>query len=118
MSRPVGELGPAAGGTTLVVRDDPGLIEVQTTSPSRQLLVLSEAYNQGWRATEDGRESPIYRAYGDLQACVISPGTHRTVFEFAPTSFALGKRLSEGGLGLVLVSFIASLALGPRRPSE
>ena len=118
VSRPVGELGPATGGTTLVVRDDPGLIEVQTTSPSRQLLVLSEAYNQGWRATEDGHESPIYRAYGDLQACVVSAGTHRTVFQFAPLSFALGKRLSEGGLGLVLVSFIACLALGPRRPSE
>jgi Bacterial membrane protein YfhO len=118
LSRPVADLGPGADGTAQVVRDDPGLIAIQTTSPGRQLLVLSEAYNEGWRATEDGHESPIYRTYGDLQACVVSPGAHRIVFEFIPASFTTGKRLSEGGLVLVLGSFIASLAVGRRWPSE
>ena len=114
LSRPVGDLGPGADGTAQVVRDDPGLIAVQTTTPSRQLLVLSEAYNQGWQATEDGRPIPIDRAYGDLQACVVDPGEHRLVFRFDPESFAWGRRLSAAGLVLVAVSLLVLPAFARR----
>jgi hypothetical protein len=118
LSRAVGELGPGSDGTAMIVRDTPGLIEVQTTSSTRQLLVLAEAYNEGWRAAEDGHAIPIYRAYSDLQASVVSPGSHRILFEFVPASFALGRRMTQGGLVLVLVSFVASVAFARRRRSE
>jgi hypothetical protein len=118
LSQPVGDLGPRAEGTADIIRDDPGLIEIRTVSPDRQLLVLSEAYNPGWRAAEDGRETPIYRAYGDLQACVVSAGTHRIVFRFAPASFDLGRWLSGGGLGLLALSLAASGTLARRARSR
>jgi hypothetical protein len=105
----VGELGPGADGTARIVNDAPGFVEVRTSSTSRQLLVLSEAYHSGWKATEDDHPIPIYRAYRDLQASVVSPGSHRIVFRFDPQSFRWGQRLSGGALVLVMVTFVACL---------
>ena len=113
LSQPVGTLG-LRGGSIEITRDDPGLIEIQTASVDRQLLVLSEAYSSGWSATENDRPVQIYRAYGDLQACVVEPGTQRILFRFAPRSFVLGQWLSGSGLLLVGASFIAATALGGR----
>ena len=117
VSEPVGELGPAPEGTARIVRDEPGLIEISTTSPTRQLLVLSEAYHAGWTATENHRPRKIYRAYGDLQACVVEPGEKSIVFRFEPRSFILGQRLSWSALVLVAVSFVAATALSRRKTS-
>jgi hypothetical protein len=115
VTQPVGDLGPRGGGAVEITRDDPGLIEVRTVSLDRQLLVLSEAYNPGWTATENDHPVQIYRAYGDLQACVVEPGDHRILFRFAPRSFVVGRRLSEGALLLVATSFLAVAAVGRRR---
>jgi uncharacterized membrane protein YfhO len=106
VGEPVGDLGPSSEGTVEITRDDPGLIEVETRTLDRQLLVLSESYSSGWHAAEDGRDVPIHRAYGDLQACVVSSGTHRVVFRFSPRSFEVGWRLSAGGLGLLAISHL------------
>jgi len=115
VARPVGELAPDRDARVQAVRDEPGLIEVPTTSATRQLLVLAEAYHGGWKATEDGRPVPIYRAYGDLQACAVDPGEHRLVFRFAPQSFAWGRRVSEAGLVLVAASLLVLTAFARRK---
>ena len=115
VTRAVGELAPDRNARVQAVRDEPGLIEVRTTSATRQLLVLSEAYHRGWKATEDGRPIPIYRAYGDLQACAVDPGEHRLVFRFDPESFVWGRRLSEAGLVLVAVSLLVLTAFARRK---
>ena len=111
----VGKLAPDGNARVQTVRDEPGLIEARTTSATRQLLVLSEAYHVGWKATEDGRAIPIYRAYGDLQACAVDPGEHRLVFRFDPRSFVWGRRLSEAGLVLVAVSLLVLTAFARRK---
>jgi hypothetical protein len=115
VSQLIGELGPDPGSSAQIVADEPGLIEVSTSSQSRQLLVLSESYHPGWIATEDNRPLQIYRAYGDLQACLVEPGTHRIIFRFAPRGFTIGQWLSGSALVLVAASFVAVTALGARR---
>jgi uncharacterized membrane protein YozB (DUF420 family) len=115
VSEPVGQLGPGPEGTARILRDEPGLIEVSTTSPNRQLLVLSEAYHAGWTATGNDRPRKIYRAYGDLQACVVEAGDERIVFRFEPWSFTLGQRLSASALMLMAATSIAVIVLGRRK---
>ncbi len=54
------------------------LLEIDTSAPDRRVLhvtapaggwlVISEAWDAGWRATVDGRRVPLLRAYGAIQA--------------------------------------------------
>jgi len=116
VDRSVGDLTATAVGTAYIVTDSPGLIEVMIAASGRQLLILSETYDSGWRATEDGRQIPIYRAYGDLMACVVTSATQRVVFSFEPDSFRWGLEASIGGGILAIVSFLGCLLLERKAP--
>jgi hypothetical protein len=102
-------------GTARIVTERPGFIEVLTSSPTRQLLVLSESFHAGWQATEDGRPISIMRAYGDFQAVVVEPGQRRIAFRFRPTSFMMGAWISGAGACAALGIFLVVLRLS--RPS-
>ena len=106
-------------GTARIVTERPGFIEVLTSSPTRQLLVLSESFHAGWQATEDGRPLSIMRAYGDFQAVVVAPGQRRIAFRFRPTSFMMGAWISGAGacaaLGIFLVVLGLSIPLSVKR---
>ena len=106
------DLSATTAGTAYVVTDRPGLIEVVISASGRQLLILSESYHSGWRATQDGRQVLIYRAYGDLMASVVDSETRRVVFSFEPDSFRWGLEASVGGGILAIVSFLGCLLLG------
>ena len=69
-------LEPGPPGTATMAHDLPGDIIVDAEAPSRQILVVSESYSQGWRATVDGRPAEILPAYADLSAwCSRRAGT-------------------------------------------
>jgi hypothetical protein len=107
-----------AGGPTgeaAVVSDRPGEIQVVTTANSRQLLVLSESYHEGWQARVNGQTRPVLRVYGDFMGCVVDAGRCQVEFSFQPQSLHLGGWLSVLGLALTLLSFAVSLSLHPRR---
>lgn len=114
----VGQLGPRSEGSAEVVRDEPGLIEVRTGTLDRQLLVVSEAYSNGWRASQDGRPSKLHRAYDDLLACTVDPGEHRIRLEFQPNSFTEGRRMSAVGAFLLSIWVSVSAARAFRRPEK
>jgi hypothetical protein len=103
------ELAEGELGNAKLVTDRPGLIEVVTSSPSRQLLILSERYHPGWEATEDGRPIKILRAYGDFQASIVEPGQRRVVFRFRPASFVAGAWISSLGICFAAVLFLLVL---------
>jgi hypothetical protein len=101
-----GLIGPP--GSARVVEDRPGRIVVETTAPSRQLLVLTERFHPGWRVTDSAgepnhvdrrRAGRTMRVYGDFLGYVVDAGTHRLTFVFAPTSFREGLWIS----GLLIV---------------
>jgi hypothetical protein len=101
-------------GTASIVTERPGFIEVLTSAPSRQLLVLSESYHPGWQATLDGQAVPVMRAYGDFQAVVVGPGEQRLIFQFRPASFVAGAWISGIGLFFALAVFLVVLRLARR----
>jgi hypothetical protein len=71
------------------------VIQVETSSPG--LLVLSDAYFPGWRASVNGNRVPIHRADYFLRAVAVDGGKDRVVFRYQPLSFRIG-------LGLTLIS--------------
>jgi len=75
-------------------------VELRAKSAEQALLLLSDAYYPGWRATVDGVESPIYPANHLFRGLALAAGEHTIVFEFDPSPWRRGLQLS--GLGIVL----------------
>ena len=106
--------GPA--GTARLTGDAPGNIQVRSVAPSRQLLVVSEAYDLGWTATVDGKAVPVERVNGDFLGCVVPAGEHDVVLRFRPPYVRLGGVLSLSGFGVAALLVAGSLAGWRRRP--
>ncbi|MCE9591234.1 MAG: YfhO family protein [Planctomycetes bacterium] len=90
-------------GEAAITSDRPGAIDIKTRAPGRQLLVLSESYHEGWRATVDGTVTDVARAYGDYMGVPVGGGTHKVSLRFEPGSFTNGLRLTLVGLALTLL---------------
>jgi hypothetical protein len=91
-------------GSVRIVEDRPGSIVVETDADQPQLLVLTERFHSGWRATEDaGAREPI-RVNGDFLGCLVDPGHHRVALTFAPASARYGLRASVAGILLTVVA--------------
>ncbi len=111
------DLPPGRPGTAEITGDRPGEISIATESESRQLLALSESFHDGWRASVDGKSTPVLRLYGDFMGCVVDSGNHEVEFVFRPRSLRVGALLSAAGCVLALVLFLAH-AFMPRRERE
>ncbi len=104
------ELGGGTAGTAEIVSDRPGAIDVEVHCETRQLLVVSEAYGNGWELQIDGNPwTGALRVYGDFMGAVIEPGEHEVVLRFRPKSFRNGLLISIGGI--FLLAAWASVAL-------
>jgi hypothetical protein len=72
-------------------------------SPCSGWLVVSDTWDEGWRATVDGRRVPILRADYAFRAVALDGGRHEIVMDYEPRSLSYGWRLScVGGLGLLV----------------
>ena len=91
-------------GHARVIGDRPGRIVVRASAPERQLLVLTERFHDGWRATSGDHDYPTLPVYGDYLACVVERGTHDITFAFEPASVRRGLWLTIGGLLTTVVS--------------
>lgn len=85
------------------------------------LLVVSEGFYPGWRATIDDRPVPVHRANLMMRAVVAPSGRHEVVLEFRSWTVRAGFLVSFAGL-LALVAMRGSLLRlplfrrGPQKP--
>ncbi|MDA8189877.1 MAG: YfhO family protein [Dehalococcoidales bacterium] len=78
-----------------VVRDlDVNEVDVLATADAPAWLVLSDTYDEGWKAYVDGRETKVYRANYVMRAVRLEAGKHEVLFRYEPASFAIGLRIS------------------------
>ena len=98
---------PGAAETAEISAYDGNRIEVTVHAQSHALLVLSEVYYPGWRASIAGRDVPVRQVDGALRGIVVPAGESRVVLSYAPASFRVGAALSLTAfpLGLALVFF-------------
>jgi hypothetical protein len=99
-------------GSARVLEDRPGSIVVETRADGPQLLVLTERFHGGWRATQDSQPREPVRVYGDFLGCVVDAGQHRVALTFAPASATYGVGATLTGLVLTIV---ATTVLWPAR---
>jgi len=91
-------------GTANVTSYTPQRVTLDVTSGGG-VLVLSDAYYPGWRATIDGVSATIWPANEAFRAVVMPAGEHTVVFWYDPDSFKIGVIMSS--IGLVVVAGIA-----------
>lgn len=89
-------------GDAQVVTDRPGHLIVRTEALGRQLLSLSERFDDGWRATIDGAPASPIRVNGDFLGVVLDRGAHVVELRYESRAFARGEIVTlAGSLALV-----------------
>jgi hypothetical protein len=100
VSAPIEGLAGGPGGTAGVTKVEADRVEV--TARGGGLVVLSDVYFPGWKATVDGEDAPIERVDYLLRGVAVGAGEHRIVMEYRPWSWRAGW----------IVSLLAALGLG------
>jgi hypothetical protein len=85
-----------------------------TNLPGPRLLTFMDAMYPGWKATVDGKETPIYLANEAFKAIAVPPGTHEVVFSYHPARLFLGFRIA----GATLIIIVGTLGYGVWRDTK
>jgi hypothetical protein len=112
-----GPLPPARVRTSFsvarVVRDEPELLEIATSTSDPGLMVVTRSWDPGWKASLDGRDVPLLRADLAFQGVIVPAGEHVTRLAYSPASYRAGALVS--GLSLLV---LLGLALSGSPPLE
>lgn len=92
-----------------VDRKNPNNIETDVDVGTPAMLIFTEIWYPGWRATVDGEEAPIYRVNYCQRGVWLTKGKHRIKLWFLPKAWILGGWVSLGTTALLLAVVIASL---------
>jgi uncharacterized membrane protein YfhO len=76
------------------------------------MLVVSDAWDPGWKATVDGHNADVQRVDYVMRGVTVGPGTHRVEFRYRPWSFTAGWIVSLAAL----VALLGALLWWRRRP--
>ena len=91
-------------GEVLSAHFAPERVEVDLRAVGGEVLVLNDAFFEGWSASVDGAPAPILPANGAVRAVPVPPGAHRVLFVFRTPGLALGAGVSGGTLLLGLLA--------------
>jgi hypothetical protein len=87
-----------------ITRYEDRVVEIETAAETSALLVLTDTFYPGWRATVDGQRSLIYRTDYWFRGVLLPAGQHRVRFEYDPLSFRIG-------IAITLVTLLATVCL-------
>ncbi|RMG94971.1 MAG: hypothetical protein D6706_12920, partial [Chloroflexi bacterium] len=93
------EPAPPTNSHARVLTSTPGYWQIETTSDTPAILVVSETAYPGWQVNIDGQPAQPLTAYTAIRAVCVPPGTHIVEWQFVPRIFW------EGG-ALTLVGFL------------
>jgi ABC-type multidrug transport system fused ATPase/permease subunit len=86
-----------------IIADKRNSLSIETDNSQDGLLVLSDNYYPGWRATVDGAPARILRANHTMRAIAVPAGRHLVSFVFMPAAFLLSVYVSITAATITLV---------------
>lgn len=90
----------------------PNRLEYKTKAKEEQLAVFSEIYYpEGWHVYVDGQEVEHFRADYVLRAMFVPAGEHVVTFEYRPSSYFVGAKISAISSGLLLFALFAFIMI-------
>jgi hypothetical protein len=102
----------------------PGAIRIalEGRDPKPAYLMVSENWYPDWRATVDGRPTPVHRADNTFLSVVLPPGAKEVRFEFHDPTYGTGKAITIVALlltlGLLATGLLAGRVPGRRKEGE
>jgi hypothetical protein len=96
----------AANDATPITRMNPRAMTIDAQLGCDGMVVISESYFPGWKATVDGRPAALQEVDGALQGVAVPRGRHQVRLSYLPWSFVIGSILScTGLLGICLLGW-------------
>jgi len=80
-------------------------VELKTKTQNGAYLLLTDTFYPGWKASVNGEEKEILRAFGVFRAVEVAPGESRIIMAYRPDSFKIGVIISVVSLAALI--FIA-----------
>ncbi len=81
-------------GSAKIVKYSLNEVVVDTYSPKKSILFLSDTFYPGWRVFVDGHERKILKADFCFRAVLLPEGKHRVKFIYIPDSLILGASIT------------------------
>ena len=98
--------GSTRNGRVSIEKYEPEEVRILVESPTSAVLILLDAFEDGWRASlENGEDLPIRRANAPLRAVTVPAGTHTVTFSYQTPLLIAGAGLT--GLGLLVCAGLA-----------
>ncbi|WP_395092912.1 YfhO family protein [Armatimonas sp.] len=90
-------------------RPTPSSIRTETTLTAPGLLVVHEAYYDGWEARIDGKPSPVLRADYLFMGVPLEAGRHTIELTYQAPYSAMGRRITALTTGGLVIFFVLGL---------
>jgi uncharacterized membrane protein YfhO len=88
------KLASCDGDEVWIPRHQPNFVAIQATMNCRGMVILTDTWFPGWRATVDGRPAKIEKAYGAFRGVVVEAGDHTIEMRYRPWSVFIGASMT------------------------
>lgn len=112
---------PVADSTASIqlLKNDNDIVTYKSSSRTNQFAVFSEIYyDRGWKATIDGKETPIVQTDYVLRGLPVPAGNHEIRFEFKPASYYESSKFAVGGSVLIWLGILGAVVHIVRKKKE
>jgi len=100
-----------------ITATSPESVTIQTTTSTNGLLVVSDAYDDGWNAYIDGQQTDVLRTNHAFRGVALPAGEHEVILRYEPRSLTIG--LWTTGFSIVALIGLWSWAIvDSRRPPK
>ncbi len=91
-----------------LARHEPNYVAIKAAMSCRGMVILTDSWYPGWRATVDGRAAVIEKAYGAFRGVVVEAGEHTVEMRYRPGSVFIGAAMTG-------VAALVALWVGTRK---
>ncbi|MGQ9828876.1 MAG: YfhO family protein [Roseiflexus sp.] len=98
---------PTAPDPTPAVTYTPNTVIVTAAPSAPAILVLADAWYEGWEVLVNGAPAPILRVNYALRGVWLPPGSHTVEFVYRPRPFLIGGLISLATLVVLAIGAIA-----------
>jgi hypothetical protein len=102
------------GEPVTIERYEPETVTVTAESDRPALLVITDTWDQGWKATIDGDPAPVTRVDHALRGVFLQPGRHRVELRYRPNWVVPGSVATAISL-IALTAFGLGARFGRKR---